>query len=302
MPTARIGLSACTVNGKIYVFGGENPAWQVLAMVEEYNPATDKWTKKSDMPTPRARLAVCVIKGKIYAIGGWPNQDSVEKYDPVKDEWTRKTPMLFGTDRLATAVVDDKIYTFGGMDQGLNYVKTAQEYDPVSDTWRKIADLPEVAGEFTASAVNGKIYIIGWFDNVLEYDPKRDKYEKKAPLLTLQQGLGYSVKSSTSVINGKIYVFGGSGPDPIGKKVSMYDPATDKWTEKPDMPTARQFLTTSAVGGKVYAIGGAIPAPNVGDIALSTVEEYDTGFTGESIDFKGKLPTMWGEVRTAMNR
>ena len=82
----------------------------------------------------------------------------------------------------------------------------------------------------------------------------------------------------------------------------MYDPATDKWTEKPDMPTARQFLTTSAVGGKVYAIGGAIPAPNVGDIALSTVEEYDTGFTGESIDFKGKLPTMWGEVRTAMNR
>jgi RNA polymerase sigma factor (sigma-70 family) len=70
----------------------------------------------------------------------------------------------------------------------------------------------------------------------------------------------------------------------------------DTWTKKTDMPTARCVLSTSAVNGKIYAIGGL-------DITfinqLSTVEEYDTGFTGEnvSVEAKGKLPTKWGQMK-----
>ena len=52
--------------------------------------------------------------------------------------------------------------------------------------------------------------------------------------------------------------------------VEMYDPATDTWTKKADMPTARDVLSTSAVNGKIYAIGGL-----AGGLAVSTVEEYD---------------------------
>jgi hypothetical protein len=51
------------------------------------------------------------------------------------------------------------------------------------------------------------------------------------------------------------------------------------------------------VNGKIYAIGGY----DLNNI-IATVEEYDTEFSSKSIDFKGKLPTTWGEMRMAMNR
>ena len=53
------------------------------------------------------------------------------------------------------------------------------------------------------------------------------------------------------------------------------------------MITERSYLSTSSVNGKVYAIGGS----NSDEGFLSVVEEYDTGFTGQSVDVKGKLAT-----------
>jgi len=61
---------------------------------------------------------------------------------------------------------------------------------------------------------------------------------------------------------------GGSGIS----TVEAYDPATDTWTQKADMPTARGYLSTSVVNGKIYAIGGT---PGSWGEMLSTVEEYD---------------------------
>jgi hypothetical protein len=62
-----------------------------------------------------------------------------------------------------------------------------------------------------------------------------------------------------------------------------YDPITDTWTRKANMPTARWGLSSSAVDGKIYAVGGAL----VSNVAVSTVEEYDTGLTIPSPDFNG---------------
>jgi len=84
---------------------------------------------------------------------------------------------------------------------------------------------------------------------------------------------------STSAVNGKIYAFGGSvatsNPFPAlsPAPVEVYDPATDTWTTKADIPTPRNWLATSAVNGKIYAIGGGLSNQNQ-DI-LSTVEAYN---------------------------
>jgi len=298
MPTARYGLSASAVDGKIYVIAGcEKQGWPngFPPIVEEYDPATDTWSEKSPIPTARARLSTCVLDGKIYAIGGWPRHGSVELYDPETDTWERKAPILVMAERLTTAAVDGKIYAFGGWAGGT--VATAQEYDPITDKWTKIADLPFPGEHFSANTVNGKIYIIGWYDNVLEYDPIGDEYSWKAAV-PLKEGEGWHMLSA-SVVNGKIYAMGGDGAH--GNHVAVYDPATDTWEERADMPTARAFLATSAVGGKIYAIGGTPPGPNVvmgGGVELSTVEVYDTGFIPKSVEAKGKLPTRWGEVKS----
>ena len=55
--------------------------------------------------------------------------------------------------------------------------------------------------------------------------------------------------------------------------VEMYDPATDTWTQKADMPTPRSFLSTSVMDGKIYAIGGMSNSNE--QWRLETVEVYD---------------------------
>jgi hypothetical protein len=79
--------------------------------------------------------------------------------------------------------------------------------------------------------------------------------------------------------------------------VEVYDPATDTWTKKPDMPTARGELSACAVGGKIYAMGGCPLGELFRPLDRGIVEEYDTGFLPKGVDAKGKLPTTWGEVR-----
>ena len=98
MPTARLGLSASTVNGMIYAIGGgysiEGPH---TGIVEEYDPVTDTWTRKTDMPTGRIGHTASVVNGKIYVIGGDLRGEqsgaTVEEYDPATDTWTGKADM-----------------------------------------------------------------------------------------------------------------------------------------------------------------------------------------------------------------
>jgi hypothetical protein len=71
-------------------------------------------------------------------------------------------------------------------------------------------------------------------------------------------------------VDGKIYAIGGWGGSAA---VEEYDPVTDTWTKKADMPTARWSLGTGVVNDKIYAIGGWVSWSD--DRATAAVEEYD---------------------------
>jgi len=310
MPTARGLLSASVVGGKIYVIGGVNPNLTQYSTVENYDPVTDSWTKKADMLTTRAGLSTCVVDDKIFALGGYgwgqPIEFStVEEYDPGKDKWTKKTDMPTGRQFFSIGAVNNKIYAIGGW-RGGSVLSTIEEYDPIKDEWNKKSDMPSARFGISASTVGGKIYVIGGYPTggnpwpgqggaflslIEEYDPETDKWTKKSDMPTGRMYL------STCTVNGKIFAIGGW----VGSDLSVieeYDPVEDKWIKKTDMPTARTQFSTNPVNGKIYAIGGV----DFRLMPFSTVEEYDTGFASESINFKGKLPTTWGDVRTALNK
>ena len=54
--------------------------------------------------------------------------------------------------------------------------------------------------------------------------------------------------------------------------VEMYDPDTDTWTPRADMPTPRN-TSACVVDGKIYVIGGT--SDKVKSFRLDTVEVYD---------------------------
>ena len=52
-------------------------------------------------------------------------------------------------------------------------------------------------------------------------------------------------------------VFGGRSHDPAPLNVhDVYDPATDRWTEKAPMPIARDHMGIAVIDGKIHIIGG----------------------------------------------
>jgi hypothetical protein len=113
------------------------------------------------------------------------------------------------------------------------------------------------------------------------YDPATDTWSAKANMPTARLWL------SASSVSGRMYAVGGC-TSPFSATMSTveeYDPVMNTWTTKAEMSTARKGLSTSTVNGKIYAIGGTSVAG--WSTPLSTVEEYDTGFTVASPDFNG---------------
>ncbi|MEK3684949.1 Kelch repeat-containing protein [Paenibacillus sp. FSL R10-2736] len=68
--------------------------------------------------------------------------------------------------------------------------------------------------------------------------------------------------AATVEYGGKIYAFGGVGNSDEAangtkqKTTYVYDPSSDSWSKKSDMPTARAAATAAVVGDKIYVIGG----------------------------------------------
>ena len=152
------------------------------------------------------------------------------------------------------------------------------------ENWTRKADMPTQRSSFDTCIVNGKIYAIGGeidklvgdvsISTVEMYNPKTDTWERKADMPTARAYV------STSVVDGKIYAIGGlemkkrNGGYDIKElpTVEMYDPVTDTWTQKADMPTPRS-TSTCVVDEKIYAIGGV--GSNRKQRRLATVEIYD---------------------------
>jgi N-acetylneuraminic acid mutarotase len=244
--------------------------------------AEDTWTRKADMPTARNVLSTCVVDGKLYAIGGGLNPTTgswaVAEYDPATNRWTQRGNLPEATCGLSTSVIDGKIYAIGGATSAVGVARSSVYiYDPETDTWMRKADMPTARVYLSASVVNGKIYVIGGAPSVYspayriveEYDPVADTWTRKADMPTARS------THSAGVVDGKIYAIGGmvGGPTPWTglSVVEAYDPATDTWTRKADMPTRRLCHSVSAVDGKIYSMGGGT---SNGD-ALATLEEYD---------------------------
>ena len=85
-------------------------------------------------------------------------------------------------------------------------------------------------------------------------------------------------------LDGKIYLVGGLvRAGAAVNKVFMYDPATNTWTQKADLPQPRGAQGVAVYGGKIYAVGG-LGYPDKNDLYV-----YDPA--GNTWATKAPMPT-----------
>jgi hypothetical protein len=91
----------------------------------------------------------------------------------------------------------------------------------------------------------------------------------EAPL-PVPSGLGSFAFGS---INGEVYAVGGQLGSSVVATLEVYNPATNTWTTKTSMPTARVYPSAAVVNGLLYVIGGCTTFDCAG--LTGTVEAYD---------------------------
>jgi N-acetylneuraminic acid mutarotase len=289
--TERFGPAVATVKNAagqsvVYVIGGRTSGG--LSKVQAYNTATNTWTYRASLPVPIAGSnGAGVIGGKIYISGGYADAHSVYPslyvYDPAANKWSQKADMPSSGADGVTGVINSKLYVLTDCEDPERCVGgttrfTLYRYDPLTDRWTTLratrADGSLVYHPLgMGGGIGGKFYVVGRQagepgqpTNLDVYDPATDQWTSRAPLPRSRWG-GAGV-----ALGGKLYVIGGttSGDDGTWRAVrttSVYDPATNTWTNKTPMPNARSGIGGSPVTvngqGRIEVVGGRRPGNNL---------------------------------------
>jgi hypothetical protein len=258
--------NAAVLQGKIYTVAQGD-------MLEIYDPATDSWTKGTQMPIKAVDITTAACQNKIYVFSA-----ITEVYDPATGEWqtAASMPSPWVPIGLQANVVDGKIYLIGGLQQLVAYAYRFFSwnwmYDPANDSWSERASIPLGVSGYASCVVDGKIYVIGGFynytrgyasytDRVQIYDPETDGWSEGVPMPNAMAWMAASATVGSQVPR-RIYVVGGVVEGDSGKSTvdwtQIYDLQAGErvWSRGSSMLTARKGLVLVNVDDVFYALGG----------------------------------------------
>lgn len=143
-------------------------------------------------------------------------------------------------------------------------IHAAAQQTPAQAGWGHRAAMVEPISEQAVVEMNGKIYAVAGITAAGEtvalvqvYDSAKDAWSLTKPL---PQAVNHHM---AAVVSGKIYVFGGQSASPTTSpfvdSVYEYNPATEQWSARAAMPTARSAGATAVINGKIYVAGGRPP-------------------------------------------
>lgn len=244
MTCARTAVGACSLNGFLYVVGGEcanggsnlHGDTNYKSTVEIYKTREKIWLNVADLAIPRSFISVVTLSGYVYALGGEDRLCSynfVERYDPNGNFWTPVQSMKRRRSGAGAAVCNGLLFVAGGYDRGIHADRASVEcYNPELDQWTFVTELEKARSGLGLVALNGCIYAVGgrnrstdsYFDLVECYDPQTHHWSPVAPM--------NSPRAWAAVVVYKECIFAIGGFDGANRlsTVEMYDSSKNVWT------------------------------------------------------------------------
>ena len=225
-----------TTNDLVYLMGGRtdpDPQQQndeaATNLIEIFNISTETWSlSSSSMPNSQQYHECVQVNDKVYSIGDWypgsnPAQKStgqVQVYDILTDSWSTTPPAMPATKEV---------------------------------------------GNFGMAAIGSKIYIAGGVQNASANDAtdRLLEYDTLTGLWTELANMSYKRFAFPLIeYHGKLYAIGGlEGPyswaeQPVHNTSEVYDPATDTWSNLPNMSFHMFGMASSVHNDEIVLIGG----------------------------------------------
>lgn len=226
--------------------------------------ATRGWTSHAPLPVPRTEVAAAVRGGEIVVVGGFlasgANSRRADAFRPSTGRWRRLDDLPVTVDHAAAASWRGLVVVAGGYGADRRPLRTAFAFDGVR--WQRLPLLPEArAAAAAAATADGRIWVVG--------GRTPTGLAKTALVLDLRTRRWRSVQGPTprehlaaTALRGQVYAIGGrlAGYDTNVATVESLDPATGRWSARPDLPEPRGGTGAAALAGRIVSAGSESPA------------------------------------------
>ncbi|SHJ11502.1 Por secretion system C-terminal sorting domain-containing protein [Hymenobacter daecheongensis DSM 21074] len=233
------------IGDRLYVMGGfYNSNYEVTRRCEVYQATTDSWSPMADMPEGITHSGTAEDGVNLYFAGGYVGQhpgpitDHVWRYHIPTNTWNAFVPLPAARGAGMVVRLGRELHFFGGAVR-------------IGDVVQR--DAPE-----------------HW---ALNLDAAAPTWILRAPMPIATNHLG------GVALNGKLYAMGGQllGDESFGNQSTLfeYDPATNAWTARANMPRAVGHITNSVftLNNRIVVVGGRLN----GAILSAHMMEYNPG-------------------------
>ena len=276
-PIARAEALKAVVKTRLYVFGGFSNELGPVTRSDVYDPASNTWTKVTDMPTRLTHSGVAVVGTDVYFAGGYVGIGSsgynqtfgvrdVRKFSTTTKTWSTLPQLPVALAGGGLVALGRTLHYFSGNNSSRNDVGNHYELnlDNTAAGWITRAALPDPRSHFGYATRGRFIFAIGGqhgnddglttVQSVHRYDPLSNSWAKRADVPIAVS----HIASATFVHNGKIIVAGGEiAHETPTARVYSYDTEANKWSSLGYLPAARFSGVGAAIGEIIYFTGGS---------------------------------------------
>jgi len=230
MPHAITSFGACRVGSWLYVYGGhigrahDHNKHNVLGAFRRLNMVDGQsWQELPTGPALQGTSLVAAPDGSVYRVGGTD---------------ARNEP---------------------GEDDDMHSTSSVHRFDPAVGKWEVMTPLPEPRSSHDAIVCENKLYVVGgweldgedgqWHETCWVADLAQRPLEWKA----LPELDDVRRACAVATLAGKVAVLGGLNGRKMVSSVRVLDPATNTWSEGPDLPGMAFGTAALGVDGWLYA-------------------------------------------------
>jgi N-acetylneuraminic acid mutarotase len=235
----------------------------------------------STLPIALANAAAATLGGKIYVVGG-SGASRAERalfiYDPDVEAWQEGPSLPASYPAVTSPAVlahGGALVVLGGLLPGsASATPKVIAFDPGASTWTSLPSLPVGLGSVVAQSIGGDLYVAGGLDGTSSH---AELWVMRAGSNVWSPGAAMSSArhgAASAVLDGRLFVFGGTREGAALALAEVYDPRSNEWTALAPLPAPVSFATATSARDRAVVLAGATGAAS-GSAAISLAWSYD---------------------------